>query len=131
MTVRAQQLKVLEPVVEPIAIHVMERHRQWPSEPLGDSADLTAVLLEPLAEQPPLEVAAVHRTPRDQVDRQRGPMRARSDRAPGGGVHECLACEPELLLALRDRVPRVVEALHLIPVVAAVAPSVDAVPEPP
>src|SRR5436189_4507535 len=46
VTVRAEQPEVLEPVVAPVAVHVVERHGQRAAAPLVDLALLAAILLE-------------------------------------------------------------------------------------
>jgi hypothetical protein len=59
MAVRTQKDEVLEPVVEPVPVDVMKRHRQRLTEPGVDATALATVLLEPLGEQPLLEMRPV------------------------------------------------------------------------
>src|SRR5581483_5065692 len=56
VAVRAQKLDVLEPVVAPVAVSVVELHAERLAQPLGDPADLAAVLLEARLNQTSLEI---------------------------------------------------------------------------
>jgi hypothetical protein len=66
MAVGAQQLQVLEPVVQPIAIDVMKRERQPPPQPVGEAASFTFRGLEPRCEEPELDVVATAGRPCDE-----------------------------------------------------------------
>lgn len=46
VAVGAQQLKVLDPIVEAIAVDVVESHRERFAQPLEDPTALTAVLFD-------------------------------------------------------------------------------------
>ena len=59
MAVRAQQSNVLETIVLPYAIAMMERHAQRPSHPFRQAALFTAILLQSRIEQASFQVASV------------------------------------------------------------------------
>ena len=59
VTVRAEKLKVLNSVVQPVAVDVMQRKRDGFAAPTGQTAALTYVELNSGVEQMTLEVTAV------------------------------------------------------------------------
>jgi hypothetical protein len=59
VAIGAQQLEVLEAIVQPIAIYVVELHVQGPPLPHRDPAPLTALLFESLIQKALLEVTSV------------------------------------------------------------------------
>lgn len=87
VAVRAEKLKIHEPVVVAVSVHVVERHRERLPTPLGDAADLATKLLETAGKQAHLEVVAVDPAPLHQV------LVDRSGGGPGTG---------EVRLAPRD-----------------------------
>src|SRR5215212_7871415 len=56
VAVGAQELEILEPVVEPIAVDVVQLHVERLPFPLTDPAPLAAIVLEASFEYPRLEV---------------------------------------------------------------------------
>jgi hypothetical protein len=59
VTIAAKQLEVLQPVVAPVPVHVVELHAQRLPLPLGDPAAFAAVLLQAGVQKSPLQVMAV------------------------------------------------------------------------
>jgi hypothetical protein len=96
---------------------VVQAERQRLTEPVGDAAGVAPSRLQPEAEQPRLDVAAVAPAEKQLLDRHG--LRARADVAAPPDVLPRLAGEAEAALALRDAVPCVVIRLDLGPVVAA------------
>lgn len=117
MAVAAQELKVLEAVVVPVAVHVMERQRQWLPTPLTDPAFLTAPLLQPRIEKPALQMPPTDTSTLDEVCRDWRGRRSRSEIAACPSLVPCLRAESEPGHALASGVPRVMEALNGGPVV--------------
>jgi hypothetical protein len=87
----------------------MQRQRQRPVQPGIDAADLTARLFETCGDESLLQVHAVAPADKQLRDGQR--LRPGDDVAPAAGVIPRLARQSEALLARRDAVPQVVEAL--------------------
>jgi hypothetical protein len=58
VAVWAEQLEILQPVVEPVAVDVVEGQHNRSAPPVAESAVLALVLLEPLLEQADLQVVA-------------------------------------------------------------------------
>jgi len=56
VAVRAQELEILEAVVEPIAVDVVKLHVERLPVPLADPAPLAAVVLEACLDQTRLEI---------------------------------------------------------------------------
>jgi hypothetical protein len=69
VAVGAQELQVLEPVVAPVAVDVVELHVERPPKPLGQTADLAPVFLHTLLEEARFQVTAIGL--RSVVDEQR------------------------------------------------------------
>jgi hypothetical protein len=63
MTITAEQLQVLQPVVGAIPIDVMKLHVQRPPKPFDDATELAAVLLQPLLDESVLEMSAIRAFP--------------------------------------------------------------------
>jgi hypothetical protein len=81
MAVRTQELQVLETVVKPVAVHVVQGHAQRLPTPLVDPTLLAAMLLQAGLQEPPLEVvAACSPAYREQILDRNRPI-AGSDRA--------------------------------------------------
>src|SRR4051812_6088122 len=119
MAVRAEQLEVLEPVVVAIAIHVVQLERDRETAPCGESAFLASLSLDSGRDQPKLDVVPAPPAPARQQNVKGHRVWTRDDLpALYRLVPRCLG-EAELLLALADRVSRVVVALNFGPVVAA------------
>jgi hypothetical protein len=131
MAVHTQQLEVLEPVVQRITVHVVERERGWPSTPGRQAASLTTRRLEAFADQPTAHVVPRSACTRDKQLLYRQPRGS----APDGASTHCriprLVRETETQAALANRAPLVVEPLDLGPVITASATRVDWPPEPP
>jgi hypothetical protein len=121
VTVRAEQAEVVKPVVAAAAVHMVQRHGQRLPPPVRDPTFLAAVVLQPSGEQPGLEMGTVGSSVVHEVHLERCGSRSRNDRAALHGIGERLTAETEALLALTDRIARVVVALDLRPVKAAVA----------
>jgi hypothetical protein len=121
VTVRAEQAEVVKPVVAAAAVHMVQRHGQRLPPPVRDPTFLAAVVLHPSAEQPGLEMGTVGWSVVHEVHLERCGSRSRNDRAALHRIGERLTAETEALLALTDRIARVVVALDLRPVKAAVA----------
>src|SRR4051812_35572069 len=118
MAVRAEQDEVLDPVVKPVAVAVVQLKREWATSPVAQAAVLTGIreqacLLEPLLEMPPVTLHAVGE---DHVDR--GATWAGQEITPTPGCVEGRPTEAVVRGALRNRAPLVVEHLHRLPVVA-------------
>ena len=123
VAVRAEHLEVLEPVVRPVAVDVVQRHRQRPPEPLVDPAHLATVLLQARADQALLDMVATAGRRQKLTDRHA--VRPRPDLPALLRLVPALPGEAELQLALRDAVAGVVIRLDRVPVVAPRTPFVD------
>jgi hypothetical protein len=66
VAVGAQEPKVFKPVVVPIAVDMVKRHRERLSSPLDQSTDFTATVLDPCRDETSLDVEATARTVGDQ-----------------------------------------------------------------
>jgi hypothetical protein len=98
---------------------VVQRECEGLAEPVRDAAALAERGLQPVGEQPALEVPPPSRRPRhEQLLDGRGVGTGDDVAAPARRVPR-LSREPEPLLAFGHRVPFVVEALDLGPVIAA------------
>jgi hypothetical protein len=119
VAVGAQQLKIGEPVVATVPVDVMQRHRQRPAAPLTEPTHLAAVLLDPGADEPVLQVvpAAVRVGHQEALERKH-PV-ARHDRSALDRGTPGLTGKLEVRDTLSDAVSVVVEALDRAPVVAA------------
>jgi hypothetical protein len=129
VAVGAEQHEVLQPVVAPIAVHVVEGHRQGASTPLPDAAVFAPIGLQALCEKTPLELSARSGSgPREEV---LGGYRsgAGCHVATGDGIGPGRHAEPEVPHALHDGMPLVVVGSDRLPVVASGEPRVWRVPE--
>jgi hypothetical protein len=61
VAVGAQQLQVLQPVVLPVAVYVMEDDQERGASPFGKTAQLAPVCLQPEPHEAHLDVTAVAR----------------------------------------------------------------------
>jgi hypothetical protein len=59
VAVTTQKLKVLQSIVVALAVDVMKLHVQRLSPPFGDPTDLAMIRLQPLFDQPILEMGAI------------------------------------------------------------------------
>jgi hypothetical protein len=114
-----QELEILQPVVFPVAIDVMELHRQGLPPPLGDPAPLASVLLETGIDEPCLHVRATSLAARheDLLD-WRDPFARNDGAAPHSLAPGCRG-KTETLAALAHRETFIDCRLHLAPVVPA------------
>lgn len=119
VTVRAEERDVLEPVVVPIPVDVVQCHVQRFSLPLRYPAPLAAILLEPGVKKPLLQMTAVRlRTVghKEGVDRHGSvtcyDRTALDSRMPAAEVEAKASGAPP------DAEPGVVRTLYLSPVVA-------------
>src|SRR4051812_6036884 len=125
MAVRAQEDEVLDPVVQRIAVAVMQLERQRLGAPFIETTLLAGVREDTGLTHPLLQVAAISLNALREDDRARRRPWARLERAALSRRVERRAAEAEPLDAFRDRVTGVVERLHRAPVVAECAALVD------
>ena len=118
VAVRAEEFKILEPVVVAIAVHVVQRHRERLPAPVGDPALLAPILLEPRTEEPVLKVASSARSSRHkELANRRDPV-AWHEFASLHGFSPSIAGETEAIHASAQRQAGIHRALDLRPVVS-------------
>lgn len=117
VAVRAEKLEVLESVVEPVTVDVMQSQRQRQAHPLRKSTHGAEVRLQVLRQDPAFEVCAVPMlTGNEKLLGGRG-LRSRPYRATPPRRLPCLMRKAERRDALAHTVPLVVVALDRRPVV--------------
>jgi len=124
VAVAAEKLKVLEAVVMPVTVDVMELQPDRLPEPGVETTGLADSLLEPCAEEPRLDVVSTTSPAgrEDLLDRPSG--WSRNDLAARYGLVPGRTVETELSLALPDAESGVVRRLDRGPVVSPVEAAV-------
>jgi hypothetical protein len=96
VTIGAEELEVFEPVVQPIAIDVVQLHADGFPVPFRDPTPLTPVLLEPLSQEAVFQVGAFGFPPgNQQLQFTRHRVRARDDVASTHCVSPRVPAEPK------------------------------------
>jgi hypothetical protein len=129
MAVRAQNLKVLEPVVVAVAVDVMQGERDPEAPPFSQPTCLAATRLDPGIEQTSLEVITVAPRASNQELLEWNPRRPRGDQASLYGGVPGLLVEPEVGAAIVDAVAFLIEMTDGVPVVPSSTSIVDIVSE--
>jgi hypothetical protein len=117
VTVGAEEREVLEAIVVPLAVAVVELERQRGVTPFGDAALLASVLLEAGGDEAELDVRPMARDFDEQL-LKRHRVWTRRNRPSLHGIGPRPGREAELLRALALGVTLVVVGLNGLPVVA-------------
>lgn len=115
VAVGAQELKVLQAVVEPITVDVVKLHAKRRSPP----ALLAPILLEPLGDQPVAKVESGAPPAAHKPLVERGGGRANVKVSAKAGVVPTRLRATEALTTLSRRVPFVIELLDVRPIITA------------